>query len=61
MKETARETNTLVTFIERIHWWLDNIKLWFRGLGWDGMYSINLAHDRDMGTLVNTVVNLSVA
>jgi hypothetical protein len=38
--------------------WVDNIKIDFREIGWDGMDWIDLAHDRGRWTaLVNTVMN----
>jgi hypothetical protein len=41
--------------------WVDNIKMYFREIGWDGMNWIDLAEDRDQWTaLVNTVINLRV-
>jgi hypothetical protein len=41
--------------------WVDNIKMDFREIGWDGMDWIELAQDRDYWTaLVNTVMNLRV-
>jgi hypothetical protein len=41
--------------------WVDNIKMDLREIGWDGMYWIDLAQDRDQWTaLVNTVMNLRV-
>jgi hypothetical protein len=40
---------------------VENIKIDLRETGWDGMYWIDLAQDRDQWkTLVNTVVNLQV-
>jgi hypothetical protein len=41
--------------------WVDNIKMDFRDIGWDGMDWIELAQDRDQWrALVNTVMNLRV-
>jgi hypothetical protein len=41
--------------------WVDNIKIDFRELGWDGMDWIDLAQDRDQWrAVVNTVMNLRV-
>jgi hypothetical protein len=41
--------------------WVDNIKIDFREIGWDGMDWIDLAEDRNQRrALVNTVVNLRV-
>jgi hypothetical protein len=41
--------------------WVDNIKMDFREIGWDGMDWIDLAQDRDQWrALVNTVMNLLV-
>jgi hypothetical protein len=41
--------------------WVDNIKLDFRGIGWDGMDCIDLAEDRDQWrALVSTVMDLLV-
>jgi hypothetical protein len=41
--------------------WVDNIKMDFRELGWDGMDWINLAQDRDQWrVIVNAVMNLRV-
>jgi hypothetical protein len=41
--------------------WTDNIKMYLRELGWDGMDWINLAQDRDQWrALVNTVMNLRI-
>jgi hypothetical protein len=41
--------------------WVDNIKMDFREIGWDGMDWIDLVEDRDhWRALVNTVVNLRV-
>jgi hypothetical protein len=40
---------------------VDNIKLELREIGWDGMYSIDLAQDRNQWrALENTVMNLRV-
>jgi hypothetical protein len=41
--------------------WVDNIKIDFREIGWDGVDLIDLAQDRDQWrALVNTVMNLRV-
>jgi hypothetical protein len=41
--------------------WVDYIKMDLREIGWDGMYWIDLAQDRDQWrALVNTVMNLQV-
>jgi hypothetical protein len=41
--------------------WVDNIKMDFREIGWDGRDWIELAQDRDQWrALVNTVINLRV-
>jgi hypothetical protein len=41
--------------------WLDNIKIDFREIGWDGMDWIDLAQDRDQWRApVKTVMNLRV-
>jgi hypothetical protein len=41
--------------------WVDNTKMDFREIGWDGMDWIDLAQDRDQWrALVNTVMNLRV-
>jgi hypothetical protein len=41
--------------------WVDNIKMDLRETGWDGMFWIDLAQDRDQWrALVNTVMNLRV-
>jgi hypothetical protein len=41
--------------------WVDNIKMDLREIGWDGVYWIDLAQDRDQWrALVNTVMNLRV-
>jgi hypothetical protein len=41
--------------------WVDNIKLNFRQIRWDGMDWINLAQDMDQWrALVNAVINLRV-
>jgi hypothetical protein len=43
------------------HRWLDNIKINFREIGWDGMDWIDLAQDRDQWrNLVNMAMNLRV-
>jgi hypothetical protein len=39
--------------------WVDNVKMDFREIGWDGRNLIELAQDRDQWrALVNTVMNL---
>jgi hypothetical protein len=41
--------------------WVDNIKVDLREIGWDGMYWIDLAQDRNQWrALVNTVMNFRV-
>jgi hypothetical protein len=41
--------------------WVDNIKIYLREIGLDGMDCIDLAQDRDQWrALVNTVMNLRV-
>jgi hypothetical protein len=41
--------------------WVDNIKMDFREVGWDGRDWINLTQDRDRwGAYVNAVMNLRV-
>jgi hypothetical protein len=41
--------------------WVDNIKMDLGEMGWDGVYWIDLALDRDQWrALVNTVMNLRV-
>jgi hypothetical protein len=41
--------------------WVDNIKMDLREIGWDGMYWIDLAQNRDpWRALVNTVMNFRV-
>jgi hypothetical protein len=41
--------------------WVDNIKMDLREIGWNGMYWIDLAEDRDQWrALVNTIMNLRV-
>jgi hypothetical protein len=41
--------------------WVDNIKIDFREIGWDGMDWIDLPQVRDKWTdLVNTVMNLRI-
>jgi hypothetical protein len=43
------------------HRWVDNIKMYLREIGWDGMDWIDLAQDRDQWrALVNTVMNLRI-
>jgi hypothetical protein len=42
-------------------WWVDNIKMDLREIGWDGMDWICLVHDRDKWrALANAVMNLRV-
>jgi hypothetical protein len=42
-------------------WWVGNIKMYLREIGWDGMDWIDLAQDRDQcRAVVNTVKNLRV-
>jgi hypothetical protein len=51
MKETTRKTKMQV----------DNIIIYLREIGWDGMDWIDLAQDRDQWrALVNTVINIWV-
>jgi hypothetical protein len=41
--------------------WVDNIKMDFREIGWDGVDSIDMTQDRDQWrALVNTVLKLRV-
>jgi hypothetical protein len=41
--------------------WVDNITMYLRETGWDGMDCIELAEDRDQWrALVNTAMNLRV-
>jgi hypothetical protein len=41
--------------------WVDNIKIYLREIGWDGMGWIDLTQDSDQWkALVNTVMNLRV-
>jgi hypothetical protein len=41
--------------------WVDNIKMYLREIGWDGMDWIDLAQNMDQWrVLVNTVMNLRV-
>jgi hypothetical protein len=41
--------------------WVDNIKMYFREIGWICMYWIDLAEDRDQWrALVDTVMNLRI-
>jgi hypothetical protein len=41
--------------------WVDNIKIDLREIGWDGMYWIDLAQDKEKWrALVNTAMNLRV-
>jgi hypothetical protein len=45
----------------RRHRWVDNIEIDLRELGWDDMYWLDVAQDRDQWrALVNTVMNLRV-
>jgi hypothetical protein len=45
----------------RPRWWVDNIKIDLREIGWDGMDGIDLAHNRDQCRApVKTAVNLRV-
>jgi hypothetical protein len=42
-------------------WWVDNIIIDLREIGWDGVDWVDLAQDRDQWrALVNTVMNLRV-
>jgi hypothetical protein len=42
-------------------WWVDNIKMNLREIGWDGIDWIDLAQDRDhWKAFVNTVMNIRV-
>jgi hypothetical protein len=41
--------------------WVDNIKMDLREIGWDGMYCIDLAQDREQWRApVNTVMNFRI-
>jgi hypothetical protein len=41
--------------------WVDNIKMFLRDVGWDGMNLIDVTQDRDKwSALVNMVMNLQV-
>jgi hypothetical protein len=41
--------------------WVDNIKMYLREVGWDGMDWIHVAQDRNQWwALVNTVMNLRI-
>jgi hypothetical protein len=43
------------------YWWVDNIKMDLREIGWDSMDWIDLAQDRDQcRALVNEIMNLRV-
>jgi hypothetical protein len=43
------------------HRWVDNIKMYLREIGWDGMDWIDLVQDREQcRALVNPVMNLRV-
>jgi hypothetical protein len=43
------------------HRWVDNIKIDFTEIGWDGMDWIDLGQDRDQWrALVNTAMNIRV-
>jgi hypothetical protein len=51
-KRTSRKTKTR---------WVDNTKMDFREIGWDGMDRIDLAQHREQWrALVNTVMNFRV-
>jgi hypothetical protein len=40
-------------------WWVNNIEMGLREIGWDGLNCNDLAQDRDQWrALVNTVINL---
>jgi hypothetical protein len=42
-------------------WWVDNIKIYLREIGWDLVDWIDLAQDRDQWrALVNTAMNFQV-
>jgi hypothetical protein len=42
-------------------WWMDNTKMDFREIGWDGIDWIDLAQDRDqLRALVNAVMNVRI-
>jgi hypothetical protein len=44
------------------YWWVDNIKVDLREIGWGGMDWIDLFHDEDQWrALVNTIMNLQVS
>jgi hypothetical protein len=44
-----------------MYYWVDNIKLDLREIGWDGMDWIDLAQDRDQWrALMNAVINFRV-
>jgi hypothetical protein len=41
--------------------WVDNIKMYLREIGWDGVDRIDMAQDRDQWrAFVNTALNLRV-
>jgi hypothetical protein len=43
------------------YWWVDNIKMDLREIGWDAVDWTDMAQDRDQWrALVNTVLNLRV-
>jgi hypothetical protein len=43
------------------HTWMDNIKMDFRNIEWDGVDWIDVAEDRDQWrAFVNTILNLRV-
>jgi hypothetical protein len=42
-------------------WWMDNVELNLREIGWDGMDWIDVAQNRDhLRSLVNTAMNLLI-
>jgi hypothetical protein len=46
---------------KRMRWWVNNIKMDLREIGWDGVDWMDMAQDRDQcRALVNTVLNLRV-
>jgi hypothetical protein len=54
--------NKDMKFSLRRRWWVDNIKIDLRYIGWDGVNWIDLTQDRDQWrALVNTMLNLQVS